>query len=170
MKIVDNNNWDKELQNMLNINADLKKEKIVCKIMRVICWGAFLVGFGFSIQSSIVFENNEETKELPYWISAVALIINYYLGKYLKWIGRMEYEIKNIVFCLIDEETLIDAEYIKEQTMVKVTFKNTEDDATEEFFVECEVKEDDMVEEDTLVIEPNYALLLLKSKEEKKED
>ena len=74
--------------------------------------------------------------------------------------------IENLVFCIINEKTFIDAEYQEKERSVKITFWDDMNQEKENILVNCDVFKDPNIAEDTLYIHPNNALLILQAEKE----
>ena len=146
MKIVDENNWDAELEIMLKKQKELQIFKGLLYIAQVICIMIICIGIAVTLQS-VMFAKE---CELVYWIVAIGLIFLFYIRKYRKRVLKIHYNIENLVFCIINEKTFIDAEYQEKENIL----------------VNCDVFKDPNIAEDTLYIHPNNALLILQAEKE----
>ena len=155
MKIVDFNDWDYEVTNLININRNYKIKKIFCKVVYIFVYIVYVVCIGILLQT---FYNITE-KEKIFWICAFAFLVKKITKKFETRLKQ--YEIKNLVFCIIDEDTFIDAQFIRENSEVVIVFRNKFNGNVEEFFVECRICFDSNIEEDVLEIHPNTATLFL---------
>lgn len=165
MKIVDLNDWDYEVEFMEILNKTYKNTKIFCISLRVVAYVICLVCLGIFAQTFYDITN----KENLFLICSIALLVSTYAKEHQKKLKK--YEIKNLVFCILDEETFIDAKYIKESSNVAITFRDITNGGTiEEFLVDCDVRVDEEVEEDTLIIYPNRADMILCGIEEMEEE
>ena len=104
MKIVDENNWDAELEIMLKKQKELQIFKGLLYIAQVICIMIICIGIAVTLQS-VMFAKE---CELVYWIVAIGLIFLFYIRKYRKRVLKIHYNIENLVFCIINEKTFID--------------------------------------------------------------
>ena len=105
--------------------------------------------------------------ELVYWIEAIGLMFLFYIRKYRKRVLKIHYNIENLVFCIINEKTFIDAEYQEKERSVKITFWDDMNQEKANILVNCDVFKDPNIAEDTLYIYPNNALLILQAEKEK---
>ena len=80
MKIVDENNWDAELEIMLKKQKELQIFKGLLYIAQVICIMIICIGIAVTLQS-VMFAKE---CELVYWIVAIGLIFLFYIRKYRK--------------------------------------------------------------------------------------
>ncbi len=162
MKIVDENNWDAELEIMLKKQKELQIFKGLLYIAQVICIMIICIGIAVTLQS-VMFAKE---CELVYWIEAIGLMFLFYIRKYRKRVLKIHYNIENLVFCIINEKTFIDAEYQEKERSVKITFWDDMNQEKENILVNCDVFKDTNIAEDTLYIHPNNALLILQAEKE----
>ena len=162
MKIVDENNWDAELEIMLKKQKELQIFKGLLYIAQVICIMIICIGIAVTLQS-VMFAKE---CELVYWIEAIGLMFLFYIRKYRKRVLKIHYNIENLVFCIINEQTFIDAEYQEKERSVKITFWDDMNQEKENILVNCDVFKDPNIAEDTLYIHPNNALLILQAEKE----
>ena len=80
MKIVDENNWDAELEIMLKKQKELQIFKGLLYIAQVICIMIICIGIAVTLQS-VMFAKE---CELVYWIEAIGLMFLFYIRKYRK--------------------------------------------------------------------------------------
>ena len=78
MKIVDENNWDAELEIMLKKQKELQIFKGLLYIAQVICIMIICIGIAVTLQS-VMFAKE---CELVYWIEAIGLMFLFYIRKY----------------------------------------------------------------------------------------
>lgn len=155
MRLIDLNDWDEEVERLFNINREYKIKKILCIFLRSASYITCIICFAFLLET---FYDLTE-KENLFWISAIAFLVGQYAKQYQSTLKK--YEIKNLVFCIIDEETIIDVNYIKEENRVCIIFYDVIHETIDDFFVDCEVRVDDEIDDETLTIYPNRAELVL---------
>lgn len=165
---------------MLQINKGIRIKRNLCKIIGVAYMVAFLffLSCGFAVQLSNMFGSSRLSERFMqigkddffYMIAAIIVLLSYHTKKYLKRMKLSEYEVKNLVFSIIDEDTFIDAEYMENLSQVKIVFYDDENFTIEEFMVDCAVTHKENVDDDTLVIKPNSAELILKIEREEEDN
>lgn len=156
MKIVDKNNWDAEVE----IIESCKKKKIICVVIRCVIYLIWVVCFALFFQTFYDMGSNEKL----FWVCAISFLVEQYVKDYQKHIK--DYDVKNLVFAIIDERTFIDAKYLKASSQVAITFLDVFSETRENFYVDCDVKIDKGIEEDVLTIYPNSAQLILRDTQE----
>lgn len=164
MKVVDLNDWDAEVEYLEILDRQYKITKGFCIILRIAVYIICLVCVGIFAQTFYDIIG----KEKLFYVSGIALMIGWHAKNHQKKLRK--YEVKNLVFCIINEQTFIDAKYIPESSKVAITFHDITSGTIEEFLVDCEVSIDEGLDEDTLIIYPNRAELILCGMEEMEEE
>lgn len=163
MQVVDTNDWDSEVEQLMELNKNYNIVKVVCILIKCICYITTLVCIILVPVQEICKFNNEE---ICFVLGAIAMIISRHINIYQSRIHA--YELKNLVFCIIDEKSFIDSVYIKETSQVKITFHDFKNNSIEVFYVDCDVKQDSELKEDQLIVYPNNSILYLSDMDERK--